>query len=100
ACGRVGAALFPFGSFGPDGRFEFSGLEPGRYTISATTQDGRAGRLEGVELGGAQERTDLRIELGPAARLTLRRKGGPRNVEYVLRIGDAPVLSGSLADGV
>lgn len=99
-CSRPGAAFDPHGSFGDDGRFEFSGLAAGTYAVAAHTQDGRAGLVQALELAAGAARSDLRIELHEAARLALRRTGGPERVEFVLRIGAAVVGRGPLDRGV
>jgi len=97
---RADGVAAPHGSFGDDGAFAFSGLAAGRYALVARTSDGRAGLVEGIALGAGEARSDLRIELAPAARLVVRRNGGPDEVAFRARLGEALVASGALERGV
>jgi protocatechuate 3,4-dioxygenase beta subunit len=99
-CSRAVEPFSPHGSFGDDGRFQFSGLEPGTYALVARTQDGRAGWIGGLELASEAAREDVRLELGPAARLTLRYSGGPERALFTIRLGAALVATGELERGV
>lgn len=56
----------------PDGSFEFGGLEPGIYGLSAISQDGRAGVLAGIELAFEREPPDVRVQVAPGAQLRVR----------------------------
>jgi hypothetical protein len=75
------------------GRFVLSGLPPGRYDLTATTPDDRAGTLRAVELAAGGQRTDLRVVVAPGAALTGRViaaaiKRPPAGALVVTRQGD------------
>lgn len=99
-CSRGGNSAPTLASIGDEGAFRFSGLEPGTYTVVARTPDGRAGYVADVAIATEGARDDLRIELSPAARLQLRRSGGPERASIAIRIADAIVFTEELPRGV
>lgn len=58
-----------------DGSFEFGGLKPGTYTLSATMEDGRVGMLREIEVAAVSRVEGLRIKLAPGASLRVRYEG-------------------------
>jgi protocatechuate 3,4-dioxygenase beta subunit len=60
----------------PTGAFQFRGLEAGRYDLSVTTADRRAGTLSGIAVADGGSRRDLRLTVRGSAAL----KG--RVIEY------------------
>jgi Carboxypeptidase regulatory-like domain len=58
-----------------DGSFRFDGLEPGRYTLFASTTAGQAGELPGVVLDAATPAKGLEVVLKRGARLRIRYEG-------------------------
>ena len=59
----------------PDGAFRFDGLEPGRYTVFASTTAGQAGVMPGVMLSTGTPVTGLEVVLEPGAKLRIRYEG-------------------------
>lgn len=59
----------------PDGSFQLDGLEPGIYTLFASTSDGRAGELAGVVLDPAAPAKGRQVVLEPGAKLRVRYEG-------------------------
>jgi len=75
----------------PNGSFQLDGLEPGIYTLFATTSDGRAGELAGVVLDLAAPAKSRQVVLAPGAKLRVRYEGA--------QLGDLRVLhNGTLID--
>jgi hypothetical protein len=98
-CARPGGAP-ALATIGPDGRFRFDGLLEDRYTILATTRDGRAGMLAGIALARRAARTDLVVELGPASSIRASYTGGRYRATVRLQCGDAVLDELELARGV
>jgi hypothetical protein len=71
----------------PDGSFRMDGLEPGNYTLFASTSDGRAGELAGVVLDPAAPLSGRQVVLVPGAKLRVRYEGAQIGNLSVLRNG-------------
>ncbi len=82
------------GLSGGAGRFRFSGLDPGRYDLKASTPDGRVAFLPGVELAGEGDSSELALVLVPGARLRVRYTGGAERLRLRVGRGDS-ILSDS-----
>jgi hypothetical protein len=82
-----------------DGRFELQGIAAGKYDLVAVTADRGCGRLDGIEVGAAQRRQDLTVQLAPGpATLAVRVVDGAdrpvRNARIRLTPGPGPALHG------
>lgn len=73
-CAPLGLARAKWttGSTGPDGAFEFGGLAPGIYGVSAISKDGRAGVLSGIDLALDRETPEVVVRVAPGAQLRVR----------------------------
>jgi hypothetical protein len=60
---------------GVDGSFEFGGLKPGSYLITASTIDGRWGMLRAMDVDPLARIDGLRVALAPGASLRVRYDG-------------------------
>ncbi|QDV04595.1 hypothetical protein Poly30_00860 [Planctomycetes bacterium Poly30] len=47
------------------------GLAPGRFAVRASTQDGRAGIVEGITLGAGEHADDVRVRIAPGGTIQL-----------------------------
>jgi len=100
ACGSPELGEPKLASIGDDGRFELTGVEAGTYCILARTRDGRAGMTTGIALSANASRSESRIEVSAATRLTVRRRGGGEHATVELRVGRAALVREDLPDGV
>ena len=85
--GGDGESLDDESARGPDGTFRFDGLEPGRYTLFASTAAGQAGVLSGVMLSAGTPATGLEVVLEPGAKLRIRYEGNGVGQASVRRNG-------------
>lgn len=74
------AAVYASGSYShtsdSQGGFRLGPLPEGRFNLKATTDDGRIGLLEGLELGGDESLAGLELALEQGATLELSFEGG------------------------
>jgi hypothetical protein len=83
----------------PDGTFRLANLDPGTFSIGASTADGRVGLIEKLALAGGEEATDLEVKLVPGGRIRVRYDGAdPWGTIRILR-GDTIVGMESLQKG-
>jgi hypothetical protein len=74
-----------------DGSFEMEGLEPGRYGVSARTEDGRFGVVSGVGLAAGSGSDAVTITVSPGGRLKLRYEGAREHVFVWIRLSGVPI---------
>lgn len=79
---------------------EFTGLEPGTYSIAVTTDDGRCGGIESLVLAEREHRSDVEVEVEPGAMLSLRNRDAVAALELeIWRGGVCFGLEGLARDG-
>jgi hypothetical protein len=64
-----------YSSSNQDGSFQWSGLEPGSFELTARTSDGRTARAKGVIVSAGEKASGIVLSLEPGAKLRLRYDG-------------------------
>ena len=75
-----------------DGTFAMERLEPGRYGVSARTEDGRFGVLPGVDLAAGEGSDAIVVAVSEGGKLKVRYEGASERAHLTIR------LSGVLVD--
>jgi protocatechuate 3,4-dioxygenase beta subunit len=76
----------------PDGSFASSGLEPGRWSVTASTADGKFAQHAHVDVGAGTDSGELVFALSPGGRLRLGYKGARPLVFVTVTCKGAPAL--------
>ena len=80
--------------------FEFRLTPPGRYTITARTEDGRFGVTSGIEVHGAEPVEGLEVRLGGAGHVSVRsRHAAGVPLQLVLVRENVPVVLTHVSGG-
>ena len=82
-----------------DGVFSKAGLSPGLYDIAASTPDGLAGYVLGVEVSAGEDTGPVRVEVKPGARVTVRYTGPTTYANFTVYAGEAPVALDGIHTG-
>lgn len=82
-----------------EGRFRHGGLLPGTYALLASTEDGRAGFVRGVELAGGAVRSGIEVAVRPGAKLRLLGASATDDATYEVACEGTTVACGTLGPG-
>jgi protocatechuate 3,4-dioxygenase beta subunit len=81
------------------GGFQFEGVEPGVYSITARTRDGRTGTRGGIAVAPGERVDGVRVEVRPGAKLELAYDGPSRYAHCRMLCNGEPVLLTSFERG-